>query len=80
MVTQVADRPGTHKVDPGRVYLEITPGTAPAQLVGASVKLTIAVKSTRQAVLVVPRHRAVGRRGRQLAGPGAASQRAHANT
>jgi peptidoglycan hydrolase-like protein with peptidoglycan-binding domain len=54
MVTQVADRPGTHKVDPGRVYLSITPNTAPAQLVGASVKLTIAVKSTKDAVLVVP--------------------------
>ena len=27
VVTQVADRPGTHKVDPGRVYLSITPRT-----------------------------------------------------
>src|SRR6185436_7205037 len=40
--------------DPSRVYLQITPGTAPAQLVGASVKLTISVRSTRDAVLVVP--------------------------
>jgi peptidoglycan hydrolase-like protein with peptidoglycan-binding domain len=54
VVSQVSDRPGTHKVDPSRVYLEVTPGTAPAQLVGASVKLTIAVKSTRQEVLTVP--------------------------
>jgi hypothetical protein len=54
VVSQVADRPGTHKVDPSRVYLEVVPGTAPAQLVGASVKLTIAVKSTQQAVLAVP--------------------------
>ncbi len=54
VVSQVADRPGTHKVDPGRVYLEIAPRSAPAQLVGASVKLTIAVKSTKQAVLTVP--------------------------
>ena len=53
-MTQVADRPGTHKVDPGRVYISITPRTAPAQLVGASVKLTIAVKSTEQKVLTVP--------------------------
>jgi hypothetical protein len=53
-VSQVADRPGTHKVDPGRIYLEVNPKTAPAQLVGASVKLTIAVKSTGKAVLVVP--------------------------
>ena len=54
VVTQVADRPGTHKVDPSRVYLSITPTTAPAQLVGASVKLTIAVKSTERSVLTVP--------------------------
>ena len=54
VVTQVADRPGTHKVDPGRVYISITPRTAPAQLVGASVKLTIAVKSTERKVLTVP--------------------------
>jgi peptidoglycan hydrolase-like protein with peptidoglycan-binding domain len=54
VVRQVADRPGTHKVDPARVYLEVAPRTAPAQLVGASVKLTIAVTSTREAVLTVP--------------------------
>jgi hypothetical protein len=54
VVSQVADRPGTHKVDPSRVYISVTPRTAPAQLVGASVKLTIAVKSTQEAVLVVP--------------------------
>jgi multidrug efflux pump subunit AcrA (membrane-fusion protein) len=53
-VTFVANRPGTHKVDPGRIYLEVTPKTAPAQLVGTSVKLTIAVKSTGKAVLAVP--------------------------
>jgi hypothetical protein len=53
-VTEVADRPGTHKVDPSRVYLEVTPHSAPAQLVGASVTLTIAVKSTGRAVLAVP--------------------------
>ena len=54
VVSRIADRPGTHKVDPARVYLEVAPGTAPAQLVGASVKLTVAVKSTREAVLTVP--------------------------
>jgi hypothetical protein len=54
VVTRVADRPGTHKVDPTRVYAEITPKTAPAQLVGASVKLTIAVNSSEQPVLAVP--------------------------
>ncbi len=54
VVTQVADTPGTHKVEQGRVYISITPRSAPAQLVGASVKLTIAVKSTDEAVLTVP--------------------------
>jgi peptidoglycan hydrolase-like protein with peptidoglycan-binding domain len=53
-VTLVADRPGTHQADPGRIYLEVTPKTAPAQLVGTSVKLTIGIKSTRGEVLVVP--------------------------
>jgi hypothetical protein len=53
-VAQVADRPGTHKVDPARVYLQVVPGAAPAKLVGASVKLTIAVESTKGEVLAVP--------------------------
>jgi len=53
-VTFVGDRPGTHQVDPGRVYLEVTPKTAPSQLVGTSVKLTISVKSTGKQVMVVP--------------------------
>jgi hypothetical protein len=53
-VTQVADRPGTNQASPDRVYLEVTPNTAPAQLLGTSVKLTIAVNSTQQAVLTVP--------------------------
>jgi hypothetical protein len=53
-VTLVADRPGTHRADPGRIYLEVTPTSAPAQLVGTSVKLTISIKSTRGEVLVVP--------------------------
>jgi hypothetical protein len=41
-------------VDPGRIYLEVKPRTAPAQLVGTSVKLTISVKTTGKPVLVVP--------------------------
>jgi hypothetical protein len=36
------------------VYLEVAPGSAPAKLVGASVKLTIAVESTDGEVLAVP--------------------------
>jgi hypothetical protein len=54
VVSTVADRPGTNKVDPARVYLEVTPSSAPSQVVGASVKLTIAVRSTQEAVLSVP--------------------------
>jgi len=53
-VNLVADKTGTNNVDPGRTYLEVTPGTAPPALVGASVKLSIAVQSTRGKVLAVP--------------------------
>lgn len=53
-VTRVATKPGTDRVDPTRVYFEVTPKGAPARLVGASVKLTIAVQSTRGSVLAVP--------------------------
>lgn len=54
-VTHVADRPGTNaNFDPGRTYFEVTPLNAPAALVGASVKLSIAVQSTEGEVLAVP--------------------------
>jgi peptidoglycan hydrolase-like protein with peptidoglycan-binding domain len=53
-VSRVADTPGTNRVDPSRFYLEVAPQAGSASLVGASVKLTIAVKSTKGAVLVVP--------------------------
>lgn len=53
-VARVADRPGTNKVDPTRVYFEVRPKSAPARLVGASVRLKIAVRSTKGAVLAVP--------------------------
>jgi multidrug efflux pump subunit AcrA (membrane-fusion protein) len=54
-VTRVADRPGTNGVsDPSRVYLEVTPQNAPPVLVGSSVKLAIAVKTTKGSVLAVP--------------------------
>jgi hypothetical protein len=50
----VAQTPGTNRVDPSRFYLAVTPGTGVRALVGASVKLTIAVKSTKGLVLAVP--------------------------
>jgi hypothetical protein len=53
-VTFVASKPGTNQVDPSRVYMEVTPATGPVSLVGASVKLTISVKSTNGAVMAVP--------------------------
>jgi Putative peptidoglycan binding domain len=53
-VSQVADTPGTNKVDPSRFYLAVSPGAGVRALVGASVKLTIAVKSTKGEVLAVP--------------------------
>jgi peptidoglycan hydrolase-like protein with peptidoglycan-binding domain len=53
-VSVVADTPGTNRVDPSRFYFAVTPSTGVRALVGASVKLTIAVKSTKGAVLAVP--------------------------
>jgi peptidoglycan hydrolase-like protein with peptidoglycan-binding domain len=53
-VTFLADRPGTNGVDSSRFYLEVTPIDAPPQLIGASVKLSISVKSTSGEVLAVP--------------------------
>lgn len=61
-VSRIADKPGTAPgelagatpVDPARTYVEVLPQGAPPALVGASVKLSIAVESTRGRVLAVP--------------------------
>ena len=61
-VSRIADTPGTTPldlaittpVDPSRTYVEVLPGSAPPSLVGASVKLSIAVESTNGKVLAVP--------------------------
>ncbi|MEA2255809.1 MAG: hypothetical protein QOG35_1854 [Solirubrobacteraceae bacterium] len=53
-VSEVADTPGTNRVDPSRFSFAVRPSTDAAALLGASVKLTIAVKSTSGAVLAVP--------------------------
>ena len=61
-VSRVADKPGTTPSDlagsttpdPARTYVEVLPGSAPSSLVGASVKLGIAVQSTKGKVLAVP--------------------------
>jgi hypothetical protein len=54
IVTRVADTPGTNRVDPSRFAFQVAPEAGPVSLVGASVKLTIAVKSTHGRVLAVP--------------------------
>jgi peptidoglycan hydrolase-like protein with peptidoglycan-binding domain len=53
-VAEVDSTPGTRKVDPNRFYFSVVPREAARAVVGASVKLTIAVKSTGRRVLAVP--------------------------
>jgi hypothetical protein len=53
-VSQVASTPGTNRVDPSRFYLAVVPDESVRALLGASVKLTISVKSTNGEVLAVP--------------------------
>jgi peptidoglycan hydrolase-like protein with peptidoglycan-binding domain len=53
-VTLVVRTPGTNGVDPSRFYMAVTPTSNLPSVVGASVKLTIAVKSTNGRVLAVP--------------------------
>jgi peptidoglycan hydrolase-like protein with peptidoglycan-binding domain len=53
-VSRVADRPGTGGVDGFHVFFEVVVDDPPPALVGASVRLTVAVRSTRAAQLTVP--------------------------
>lgn len=53
-VAEVDATPGTRKVDPNRFYFSVVPSGTARAVVGASVKLTIAVHSTRGRVLAVP--------------------------
>ena len=55
-VTRIADRPGTNLLiaDPTKTAIEVTPDGADKRLVNASVRLTIAIKSTQGKVLTVP--------------------------
>jgi hypothetical protein len=53
-VSRVAERPGTDGVDGFHVFFEVVVADPPPALVGASVRLTIPVKSTRKAELTVP--------------------------
>jgi peptidoglycan hydrolase-like protein with peptidoglycan-binding domain len=54
VVSDVAKTPGTEGVDGFHVYIEVLVDGAPPTLVGASVRLTIPVKSTEGEVLAVP--------------------------
>ena len=54
VVSELASKPGTDGVDAQKVYMEVVPDNPPAELTGASVRLTIAVKSTGGEVLAVP--------------------------
>lgn len=54
VISRIADAPGTDGVDGFHVYFEVTVENAPTNLVNASVRLTIPVESTSDAVLVVP--------------------------
>ncbi len=55
-VTRIADRPGTNPqlADPTKTDFEVTPEGADQRLVNTSVRLTIAIKSTKGRVLTVP--------------------------
>ncbi|NNF53967.1 MAG: hypothetical protein HKN03_05930 [Acidimicrobiales bacterium] len=54
VVSSIADAPGTDGLDGFHVYFEVTVEDPPRNLVNASVRLTIPVESTSDAVLVVP--------------------------
>jgi peptidoglycan hydrolase-like protein with peptidoglycan-binding domain len=53
-VSRVADRPGTGGVDSFHVFFQVVVAKPPPALVGASVRLTVPIKSTRTAQLTVP--------------------------
>ena len=54
VVSRVAETPGTDGVDGFHVYLGVLVDGAPPTLVGASVRLTVPIKSSRGTVLAVP--------------------------
>ncbi len=54
VVSRVAEAPGTDGVDGFHVYFEVVVDGAPAAIVGASVRLTAPIETTRGEVLAVP--------------------------
>ena len=53
-VTRVAGRPGTDGADGFHVFFQVAVADPPAAMVGASIRLTIPIRSTRTAQLTVP--------------------------
>jgi peptidoglycan hydrolase-like protein with peptidoglycan-binding domain len=53
-VSRVAERPGTGGADGFHVFFEVAVDDPPAALIGASVRLTVPITSTRSAELTVP--------------------------
>jgi peptidoglycan hydrolase-like protein with peptidoglycan-binding domain len=53
-VTELASAPGSHGLEPQQIYMQVRPKGMPSGLVGASVKVSIAIEATQGAVLAVP--------------------------
>lgn len=53
-VSRVAERPGTNGADGFHVFFQVAVAKPPAALIGASVRLTVPIRSTRKAELTVP--------------------------
>ncbi len=54
VVARVAEAPGTNGVDGFHIYFEVQVSDSPPALVGASVRLTVAVESSSGSVVAVP--------------------------
>lgn len=54
VVSELATKPGTDGVDAQKVFMEVVPDDPPPELTGASVRLSIAVRTTGGDVLAVP--------------------------
>ena len=53
-VTFMADKPGLRGTDAQHIAIEVTPENSSTQLVGASVRITIATKTTNGEAMIVP--------------------------
>jgi hypothetical protein len=53
-IADIASRPGTHGADGFHVFFRVAVSRPPAALVGASVRLEVPIRSTREAQITVP--------------------------